>query len=171
MLKYVECVIVVLFLCCALVVPFASAEDEKLSPFAKKAKAIVEAAYDYINEHSDDMDAVQKALEEDPRFRDDANELYVYMHAYNAENKEAICVGQGIRPELIGKNMWDLRTPNGRLLFHELAEMMEKDDKGWLEYEWLNPYKKKIQTKLSYTMKIVLKDGRKAWVGCGFWKE
>ncbi|MEZ4524871.1 MAG: cache domain-containing protein [Desulfobacterales bacterium] len=145
--------------------------QEKLSSVAQKAQSIVEAAHAYISENSEDMDAVQKALEKDPRFRDDEKELYIFMHRYDIEKKEAVCCGQGIRPELLGKNMWQLRTPTGRLLFYEIAELVEKEGKGWLEYEWLNPYKRKIQIKVSYVMKIVLKNGQKAWVGCGFWKE
>jgi signal transduction histidine kinase len=171
MLKHGMCVIVVLLLCGLCMVPLAVAAEEELSPIAQKAKAIVEAAHEYVSEHSDDMEAVQKALEEDPRFRDDENELYIFMHAYNAARKEAICIGQGIRPELVGKNMWSLRTPNGRLLFQEEVELIEKQDEFWLEYEWLNPFTEKIETKQSFFKKIVLKDGRNAWVGCGFWKE
>ena len=63
------------------------------------------------------MDAVQRALETDPRFRDEQDQLYVFMHACNVEKREAICVGQGIKPELLGKNMWSLSTPTGRMPF------------------------------------------------------
>lgn len=165
-------VLLTLFVFCAVSVSFVSAlENEVLSPVALKAKAIVEAAHAYIRAHSDDMTAVQRALQHDSRFIDHDKGLYIFMHCYNAEKKEAICCGQGVRPELVGKNMWHLRTPNGRLLFHEMARIMERDGKGWIEYDWLNPYTKSIQTKLSYVKGIVLKDGRKAWVGCGFWKE
>lgn len=146
-------------------------ENEALSSAALKAKAIVEDAHAYIQAHSDNMPAVQQALENDPRFIDHDNGLYIFMHCYDPAKKEAICCGQGIRPELVGKNMWHLRTPNGRLLFHEIAQMIERDGEGWIEYDWLNPYTKKLQTKLSYLKGIVLKDGRKAWVGCGIWKE
>lgn len=156
----------------AILVPCVSSQErERLSPVAIKVKAIVEAAHSFICAHSDDMSAVQKALKNDPRFFDHDKELYVFVHCYNAAKEEAICCGQGIRPELVGKNMWNLRTPNGRLLFHEIIQMIEANGKGWIEYEWLNPYTKTIQTKRSYMKGLVLKDGRKAWVGCGFWKE
>ena len=151
--------------------PVIQADDWKNSLMAQKTMAIVLNAHKYISEHSDDMAKVQKAMENDPRFRDDKNHLYIFMHAYNKEKKEAICIGQGIRPELIGKNMWSLRTPNGRLLFQEEIELIENHDEFWLEYEWLNPYTKEIETKLSFFKKIVLKDGTNAWVGSGFWKQ
>ncbi len=172
MMKYISGFIGLLFLVCWAGISLGQSQEEtRLSPVALKAVEIVDAAYTYILEHSDNMTAVQQVLQEDPRFFDREKELYVFVHCYNVKEKEAICCGQGVRPELVGKNMWRLRTPNGRLLFHEMAEMVEKSGGGWIEYEWLNPYKKRIQTKRSYFKGIVLKDGRKAWVGCGFWKE
>ncbi len=171
-MRYFPVYLLALFVFCSISVSDVSAlESEELSQLAMKAKAIVEAAHSFIIDHSDDMSFVQKALQEDPRFSDHDKRLYIFMHAYNAEKEEAICIGQGIRPEFIGKNMWSLRTPNGRLVFHEMIELAEQYDEFWLEYEWLNPYTKTIKTKFSFFKKIVLKDGRKAWVGCGFWKE
>lgn len=137
---------------------------------AMQAKTIVDAAYGYVRDHSEDMSAVQHALQTDPTFIDSAKHLYVFIHCYNIAKSEAICCGHGMRPELIGKNMWSLRTPNGRLLFHEIAQMIEKEGEGWIEYDWLNPYTHRLQTKYSYVKGIILKDGRKAWVGCGVWK-
>lgn len=169
-MKYI---IYLLFLCrlCFPESILSGDENNKRLPVAVKAKAIVKAAHEYISQHSGDMKVVQKALESSPKFRDDKNKLYVFMHAYNAAKKEAICIGQGIRPELVGKNMWSLRTPNGRLVFQEMAELAEEHDNFWLEYEWLNPYTKKIETKRSYFEKIVLEDGRNAWIACGFWEK
>jgi len=171
MLKHGLCIVMVVLLCGVSYVPLIAADEEELSPLAQKAKAIVEAAYEYVSEHSDDMEAVQKALEEDPRFRDDENELYVFIGCYDVEKKEVLNCGHGMRPQLFGQDMSNLRTPNGRLLMQEFTEMIEKDGNGWMEYDWLNEYHNTIQTKQSYLMKIILKDGRKAWMGCGFWKE
>ena len=148
-------------------------DEEKATPnsVAVKTKKIVEAAYDYIQKHSDDITAVQHALQTNPAFFDRDRNLYIFVHCYDIERQEAISCGHGIRPELLGKNMWHLRTPNGRLLFHEIAQMIEKHGEGWIEYDWLNPFTKSLQAKTSFIKGIVLKDGRKAWVGCGFWEE
>ena len=151
--------------------PGWAVENQEVSPLAVKTMEIVNVAYAYVNEHSDNMALIQKALQNDPRFFDRENQLYIFVHCYNLTNKGAVCCAQGARPELIGKNMWHLRTPSGRLLFKELALLVERDGKGWLEYDWLNPYTNTIQTKRSYVRGIVLKNGRKAWVGCGYWKE
>ena len=170
-MKHIIVSFLALFVFFSLIVPLSAAgENEVLSSAALKAKAMVEAAHAFIRAHLDDMPAVQKALQNDPRFIDRENGLYIFVHCYNAAKKEAICCGQGMRPELVGKNMWHLRTPSGRLLFQELTRMVERQGEGWLEYDWLNPHTNKLQTKLSYVKGIVLKDNRKAWVGCGIWK-
>ncbi|SHI58729.1 hypothetical protein SAMN02745216_00208 [Desulfatibacillum alkenivorans DSM 16219] len=158
-----------------LVLGFAPAstaqDDEPIQDIAAKTKGIVNAAYDYVSRHSGDMSAVQHALQTNPDFLDREKNLYVFIHCYNIEKKEAVCCGQGSRPELVGKNMWHLRTPSGRMLFFEIARMIEKDGEGWIEYDWLNPYTKTLMSKYSYVRGITLQDGRKAWVGCGFWKN
>lgn len=147
-------------------------DEPELSAVAQKAKRIVETAHAFALDHRQDMDAVQKALA-DPNgpYRDDENGLYIFMHAYDAEKKEAVCIGQGVRPELVGKNMWYLRTPNGRHLFTEFIHMIDKDGQGWIEYDWLNPYSNKIGIKTSYVKGIDLGSGRKGWLGCGYWKS
>ena len=132
---------------------------------------MVEQAHAFFLAHSGNMKAVQAAFASRPEFRDDANQLYIFMHAYSAKKKEAVCVAQGVKPALIGKNMWGLRTPNGRLLFREIVEIIEKRDTFWIEYDWLNPYTSKIGKKRSLYKKVLLKNGKNAWIGCGFWKH
>ena len=151
--------------------PTTADQKSTMQPAAWKVKTMVEAAHAYVRVHSDDMATVQHALQTNPEFIHPDKNLYVFIHCYNFEKREAICCGHGIRSELLGKNMWHLRTPNGRLLFHEIAHMIERDGDGWIEYDWLNPYTNSLQTKVSYVKGILLKDGQKAWVGCGFWKE
>jgi hypothetical protein len=148
-----------------------AADPTQLSPMEQQTKELVERAHAFAQEHCRQMDRIQHAFENDPKFRNDEKGLYIFMHSYNAEKKEAVCIAQGIRPELIGKNMWGLRTPNGRLLFQEEIELISEQDEFWLEYDWLNPYTGKIERKRSFFKKILLDDDRTAWVGCGFWKE
>ena len=148
-----------------------AADSQALSPIELKTKSIVDAAYDLIMEHSDNMSYVQKELQTNPKYFDHDKGLYIFVHCYHEGKDEAVCCGQGARPELVGKNMWHLRTPNGRLLFHELKSMMEKNGKGWLEYDWLNPFTRTIQTKRSYAREIILSNGRKGWVGSGYWVD
>jgi len=63
-----------------------------------------------------------------------------------------------------------LRVSAGSARGRRITFLLVKDE-FWLEYEWLNPYKDRIETKRSFFKKIILADGRKAWIGCGFWKD
>ena len=170
-MKLPTALLATLIVICTTTPTAAAGDNETLPTVAAETKAIVEAAHAYVQEHSDDMDAVQHTLLTNPAFFDHGRKLYVFIHCYNIEKREAVCCGQAARPELLGKNMWHLRTPNGRLLFHEIARMIEREGAGWIEYDWLNPFTKSLQTKRSYAKGIILKDGRKAWVGCGYWKD
>ena len=123
------------------IMPVTAAQPDKPLPeIAAKTRAIVEAAHAFVSEHSNDMAAVQWALQTRPDLFDRDENLYIFMHCYDIEKKEAVCCGQAVRPKLVGKNMWHLRTPAGRLLFREIALMIERDGQGWMEYDWLNPY-------------------------------
>ena len=148
--------------------PSPSADNQEME---ERVKNIVLAAYDYISLHSNDMTLVQNVLQYDPRFIDPENQLYIFMHSYNVSRREAVCRAHGIRTELIGKNMWSLRTPTGRLLFHEIVEIVENKGEGWIEYDWLNPFSDSLETKRSFVKGIVLYDGSTAWIGCGYWKK
>lgn len=160
----------VLAIICTVMIQTALAVDGPLSLDAVRVKEMVDAAHVYACAHSRERDRVQKIFSEDPRFSDSEKNLYVFMHTYDRAKGQAVCWVQGKRPELIGKNMWTLRTPNGRLLFHEIENMIETNGQGWIEYQWLNPFTRKLGTKLSYVRKITLADGRKAWIGIGLWK-
>ncbi|MBN1760509.1 MAG: cache domain-containing protein [Chitinispirillaceae bacterium] len=149
----------------------SSRDSMTIARFEKKTRAMVNRAYAVVVEKSHDMNTVQRLFEKDPQLFDEKNKMYIFMHAYNAEKKEAICVAQGKRPALIGKNMWGLRTPTGRLIFQEQIELIAEKDEFWLEYDWLNPFTNQICIKQSFFKKVVLADGRNAWVGCGYWKD
>ncbi|HRX17155.1 MAG TPA: cache domain-containing protein [Spirochaetota bacterium] len=132
---------------------------------------IVYQAHAFVLENNCDLSIAQKAFETDPRFIDNQKMIYIFMHSYDTVRKEVICIAQGARPELVGKNMWSLRTPEGRLIFQESITLLKGKEEFWLEYDWLNPYTNLVKTKRAFYKKIVLSDGRKAWVGSGYWKN
>ena len=88
----------------------------------------------------------------------------LYLFAYNYD---AVCLAQGARPDLVGKNLSKLKTPSGEFLFTNLIDVSKKGG-GWYEYQWMHPYKKKLGDKVSYIQPV---DGMEAFVGCGYWKE
>ena len=56
------------------------------------------------------------------------------------------------KPELNGKDLSDIRDPNGKRLFVEFADTVKARDAGFVDYEWPKPGKDAPQPKLSYVV-------------------
>jgi cytochrome c len=87
----------------------------------------------------------------------------LYVFAYNLEG---VNVAHGANEKPIGKNLIELKDPDGKLLIKELRDAAVKGG-GWVEYEWPHPQTKKIESKISYSRKLVNFDG---FVGVGVYR-
>ena len=87
----------------------------------------------------------------------------LYLFAYNYEG---VCIAQGARPDLVGKDLSKLKTPEGEYHIINLINIAKKGG-GWHEYKWMHPYEKKLREKVSYIQPI---DGMDAFISCGYWK-
>ncbi len=114
-------------------------------------------------------DAVQHVVRVGPGqafkdFTDKANatwhrkDLYVFVYAMDGVN-----VAHGANDRLVGKNLMDLRDPNGKFVVRELRDTALKGG-GWVDYDWPHPYSHRIEAKSSYVRKLVNFDG---FVGVG----
>ncbi|MDK9725465.1 MAG: methyl-accepting chemotaxis protein [Sterolibacteriaceae bacterium MAG5] len=54
------------------------------------------------------------------------------------------------KPELDGKDMSQLKDPNGKLLFNEFVAVVQKDGAGYVDYYWPKPGEKDPVPKISY---------------------
>lgn len=104
---------------------------------------------------------IEKAIEAFQTADFKKGDLYLFAYDY-----DAVCLAQGAKPSLIGKNLSKLKTPVGDYLLMHLVQM-SKEGGGWYEYQWMHPYEKKLREKVSYVMPI---DGMDAFIGCGYWK-
>jgi cytochrome c len=43
------------------------------------------------------------------------------------------------QPELVGKNLWNLKGPNGKLTVQEQWKLVKTKGKGWLDVMWVKP--------------------------------
>ena len=118
--------------------------------------ALVNKGHDYIKANG--FEKAAQAFQTDEFKKGD-----LYLFAYNYD---AVCLAQGAKPELVGKNLSQLKTPTGDYLFIALIEQAKKGG-GWYEYQWMHPYEKKLRDKVSYIKPI---EGMNAFVGCGYWK-
>ena len=125
----------------------------------EEARAMVDAAVEHVKKVGPD-----KAFKD---FTDKTNlswqkkDLYVFAYTLNGIN-----VGHGANDRLVGKNLIELRDPNGKFLIKELRDTAVSGG-GWVEYEWPHPQTKKIEAKASYVRKTVNFDG---WLGVGVYR-
>jgi signal transduction histidine kinase len=124
-----------------------------------EAKAMVEAAVAHVKKVGP-----EQAFKD---FTDKSNktwqkkDLYVFAYDMNGVN-----VGHGANDKLVGKNLIDLKDPNGKPLIQELRATAQKGG-GWVEYDWPHPQTKKIESKISFVRKT---EGFDGFVGVGVYR-
>lgn len=120
------------------------------------AEAMVQKAVSYIQEKGKDM-----ALAEfnNPGGEFVKGELYVFAYDFEGNNKAL-----AVKPELIGKNLLDLKDADGKFVIKDLITVA-KNGGGWHQYKWENPTTQKIADKASYVVKV----DDTLWLGCGIY--
>ncbi|HZD90219.1 MAG TPA: cache domain-containing protein [Pseudolabrys sp.] len=89
-------------------------------------------------------------------------DLYPFIYDLNG-----VCVAHGAKSVLVGKNLLDLKDPDGKYLIREMVKLAKGPGQGWVDYKWPNPITNKIEDKSSYVEKL----GDKYFVGVGVYKE
>ena len=76
---------------------------------------------------------------------------------------DGTCLALGARPEIAGKNRWDVHDPDG---VYQVREMVKraKAGGGSVEYRYVNPATGKVQNKRTWVRPVPDMD---AFVGCG----
>jgi hypothetical protein len=55
-----------------------------------------------------------------------------------------------INPKIVGKNLMELRDPDGKLFVKERMESARTTPSGWQDYKFFNPVSKKVEPKRMY---------------------
>jgi cytochrome c len=76
-------------------------------------------------------------------------DLYVFC-----QDVSGVVVAHGGNPMLVGRNMADVRGPDGRLANVEINHLGLTQGSGWLEFRWPNPVTKRIELKAAYVLKV-----------------
>ena len=83
----------------------------------------------------------------DPTFSD--RDLYPFIYRLDGLN-----VAHGARPALVGKNLLNIKDPDGVPLIREMVEIANNQGSGWVNYKWPNPITNAIEDKTSYVEKM-----------------
>jgi signal transduction histidine kinase len=58
-------------------------------------------------------------------------DLALFMYDF-----EGVVIGQGDNPELVGQNLYDLRSVDGQYVIRNLIDILKTERSGWTSYEW-----------------------------------
>lgn len=97
--------------------------------------------------------------QQDPAFHD--RDLYPFIYDLDGVN-----VAHGSRPALVGKNLENLKDPDGVPLIRLMIQITKGKGSGWINYKWPNPITNKIEDKTSYCEKL----GDNYLVGVGVYR-
>lgn len=124
---------------------------------ASEAEAMVKKAVAFMKANGS-----EKAYEEfthGKSFKD--RDLYVVV--YDLEGKN---LAQGANPKLVGKELINLKDPDGKPIIKMFVDLAKEKGKGWVEgYKFLNPVSQKIEGKAMYLERV-----GDTLVGCGIYK-
>lgn len=127
---------------------------------ADEAKSMVNRALDHIKKVG-----TEKAFKD---FSDPANKDWhdrdLYLYAYNFA---AVNVAHGANEKLIGKDLSELKTPDGKTLIKDMVQLAKTKGDGWIDYQWTNPTSKKIEQKSGYVKRI---PGYEGFIGSGIYR-
>ena len=88
----------------------------------------------------------------------------IYVFCYKLDGT---CVCQGGNKALVGKNLLDMKFPDGKPQIRNMAELAKNQGSGWLEYAWPHPQTKKVEGKRAWVNKIPGYDG---FIVIGYYK-
>lgn len=143
-------------LACWLVVAGVAGAAEKPGT-RDEAVAMVKKAAAFIKANGRD-----KAFAEisDPKGRFVDRDLYVTVYDLNGN-----CLAHGFNPKMVGKNMIDLKDPDGKAFIKERSELARSRDQFWIDYRYINPGTKQLGDKSMYTERV-----GDLLVSCGVYK-
>jgi cytochrome c len=87
----------------------------------------------------------------------------LYITVYDLNGK---CLSHGANPKMIGKDLIDLKDPDGKFFVKERIEIAKTKGGGWQDYKFTNPVTKKIEPKTMYFEKT-----GDIIVACGAYKK
>jgi len=127
------------------------------------AKALVQEAVQYLARNGREK-LIAEVAGPKGQFHFQAGQrkdLYIFVY-----DEKGTVVAHGVRLELMGKNRWESKDPDGKPWIQDWTRLVHEKGSGWIEYKELNPAAgNKVMAKASF---VELKDG--LVIGCGIYQ-
>ena len=137
-------------------------QKELIKNETQKAIQIVKSAKFAIKKYKLDKKTVQKMLLDDISKIRFGKNGYFFIYDYNGVN-----LMHPIKPQLVGKNLYNLKDKNGVLLIQKLIDSAKSGGK-YVSYVWDNPTTKKSENKIGYALGV---DDWGWMIGTGIYTE
>ncbi len=123
-----------------------------------EAESMVKKAISYLK-----TQGREKGLQEisNPKGQFIDRDLYIFVYDLNGK-----CVGHGFNQKMIGKDLFEMKDPDGKFYVKERIEIAKTKGKGWQDYKFTDPVSKKLEQKSAYIEKY-----EDLIVGCGVYKR
>jgi cytochrome c len=82
-----------------------------------------------------------------PEFHD--RDLYPFIY-----DMQGICLANGARPAVVGRNLISVKDQDGKYLIQEMVAIASGPGSGWLSYKWPSPITNKIEDRSAYIEKM-----------------
>lgn len=125
---------------------------------AAEAEAMVKKAAAYIKANGKDKGYAEISNPQG-QFKD--RDLYVVVYDLNGK-----CLAHGQNPKMAGKDLIEMKDPDGKAFVKERVELAKTKDKFWQDYKFTNPVSKKVEPKSMYMEKH-----GDLLIGCGIYKK
>jgi signal transduction histidine kinase len=134
---------------------FALAAD---SGTPSEAEALVKKAVEFLKANGRD-----KAFAEfsNPKGKFIDRDLYIFVYDLNGK-----CVAHGFNQKMIGKDLLEMKDPDGKFYVKERVEIAKNKGSGWQDYKFTNPLSKKLEAKTAFVEKV-----EDIIIGCGAYKK
>lgn len=91
--------------------------------------------------------SLQEFMKRDGKFV--RGELYIYAYDFTGT-----VISHGGQPNLVGKNLIDMKDPSGVMVVKELIKLAQGNG-GWLDFAWANPlHGNAVEPKAGYVLKV-----------------
>lgn len=111
-----------------------------------EAKALAEAAADHLRKVGPDQ-AFKDFEDKSGRYID--RDLYVFVQDF-----ECTFFAHGLNPALKGRNIWNLRNPNGRYACRDIVRVTRANGAGWTRYIFQDPLTGEMAWKNTYSIGV-----------------
>jgi cytochrome c len=140
-MKFFQRMLLVFVLFCTAALSFAQERGTK-----DEAVAMMNAAMDHVKKVG-----VNKALDDFTNDKGSWTKKDLYVSSVDWKGNST---AHGFNPKQVGRNLWELKDPNGVLLIQEIVKVAQSQKEGWVAYQWPDPLTKKLQDKLSLVRPI-----------------